>query len=168
MEGNELLPKTHPHPHTDSCVRVRVWAKPVELNSEFEFNIIFYLFEGIKSEWSNAAQCPNCHFFFYACTSLPKHNNMHYARQHPVRSARLLRFGEMFQWRKSLVCCFGALICICGARRHQFYVRCHLFYSHQMRCCFFVLLPQQMAAVNFGNFFGVKLFVKMNIAYVLF
>jgi hypothetical protein len=27
---------------------------------------------------------------------------------------------------------------------------------------FFVLVPQQMAAVNFGNFFGAKLFVKMN------
>jgi hypothetical protein len=26
---------------------------------------------------------------------------------------------------------------------------------------FFVLVPQQMAAVNFGNLFGVKLFVKI-------
>jgi hypothetical protein len=26
---------------------------------------------------------------------------------------------------------------------------------------FFVLVPQQMAAVNFGNSFGVKLFVKI-------
>jgi hypothetical protein len=25
-----------------------------------------------------------------------------------MRSARLPRFGDMFQWRKSLVCCFGA------------------------------------------------------------
>jgi hypothetical protein len=36
------------------------------------------------------------------------HNNIRYARQHGVRSARLPRFGEMFQWRKSSVCCFGA------------------------------------------------------------
>jgi hypothetical protein len=35
------------------------------------------------------------------------HNNMHYARQHGVRLVRLPRFGEMFQWRKSSVCCFG-------------------------------------------------------------
>ena len=35
-----------------------------------------------------------------------KHNNMRYARQHRVRSACLLR----------LVCCFGVLTCICGAR----------------------------------------------------
>ncbi len=49
-----------------------------------------------------------------------KHNNMHFARQHRVRSERLPHFGEMFQWRKSSVCCFGALICICGARRRQF------------------------------------------------
>ena len=59
-----------------------------------------------------------------------KHNNMHFARQHRVRSARLPRFGEMFQWRKSSVCCFGALICICGVRRRQLYTRRHLFYSH--------------------------------------
>jgi hypothetical protein len=25
-----------------------------------------------------------------------------------MRSARLPRFGDMFQWRKSSVCCFGA------------------------------------------------------------
>jgi hypothetical protein len=36
------------------------------------------------------------------------HDNMHYARQHSMRSARLPRFGDMFQWRKSSVCCFGA------------------------------------------------------------
>ncbi len=36
------------------------------------------------------------------------HNNIRFARQHGVRSARLPRFGEMFQWRKSSVCCFGA------------------------------------------------------------
>jgi hypothetical protein len=35
------------------------------------------------------------------------HNNICYARQHGVRSARLPRFGELFQWRKSLVFCFG-------------------------------------------------------------
>jgi hypothetical protein len=36
------------------------------------------------------------------------HNYIRYARQHGVRSARLPRFSEMFQWRKSSVCCFGA------------------------------------------------------------
>ncbi len=36
------------------------------------------------------------------------HDNMHYARQHSMRSARLPHFGDMFQWRKSSVCCFGA------------------------------------------------------------
>ncbi len=59
-----------------------------------------------------------------------KHNTMRYARQHRVSSACLPRFGEMFQWRKSLVCCFGALIRICGARRLQFYA-CRQFYV----CC---------------------------------
>ena len=53
--------------------------------------------------------------------AVAKHKNMRYARQHLVCSARLPRFGEMFLWRKSLVCYFGALICICGARRRQFH-----------------------------------------------
>jgi hypothetical protein len=86
---------------------------------------------------------------------------MHFAWQHRVRLERLPRFGEMFQWRKSSVCCFGALICICGARGRQLYARRHLFYLHRTRRRFFVLVPQQMAAVNFGNLFGVKLFVKI-------
>ncbi len=60
------------------------------------------------------------------------HNNMHFARQHGVHSARLLRFGEMFQWRKSSVCCFDArgavnytppavdaVFCACGTNRWQ-------------------------------------------------
>ena len=64
---------------------------------------------------------------------IPKHNNMHFARQHSVRSERLPRFGEMFQWRKILVCCFGALICICGARRRQFHTRHRQFYACRMR-----------------------------------
>jgi hypothetical protein len=86
-----------------------------------------------------------------------EHNNLHFALQHRVRSVGLPRFGEMFQWRKSLVCCFGALICIGGARRRQFYERRHLFYSMP----FYELVQQQMAAVNLGNLFGVKLFVKI-------
>jgi hypothetical protein len=54
---------------------------------------------------------------FYACCFalalhvVAVHNNIRYARQHGVRSARLPRFGEMFQWKKSSVCCIGA----CGA-----------------------------------------------------
>ncbi len=55
--------------------------------------------------------------------------------------------GEMFQWRKSSDCCFGALICICSARRRQFnarrrqflarrrqfYARLRLFHSRRTR-----------------------------------
>jgi hypothetical protein len=73
------------------------------------------------------------------------HNNIRYARQHGVRSARLPRFGEMFQWRKSSVCCFGA----CGAVKRQFHSRRRqrrLLHSQR----------QQMAALNFVNFFFVK------------
>jgi hypothetical protein len=40
-----------------------------------------------------------------------EHNNMCYSRQHGVRSAHLLRFGEVFQWQKSLLCCFGVWNC---------------------------------------------------------
>jgi hypothetical protein len=50
-------------------------------------------------------------------------HNIHYSWQHCVRSARLLRFGEMFQWRKILVCCFGALICNFGACHRLFHSR---------------------------------------------
>jgi hypothetical protein len=81
-----------------------------------------------------------------------KHNNMHFARQHRVRSAGLPRFGEMFQWRKSLACCFGALICICGARRRSISRAPTSFLLAPNAPPFFVLVAQQMAAVNFGNF----------------
>jgi hypothetical protein len=51
--------------------------------------------------------------FFYAChfcltlhltepswvRFVAEHNNMCYSRQHGVRSAHLLRFGEVFQWQ---------------------------------------------------------------------
>ncbi len=67
--------------------------------------------------------------FFHACALSSTHKNMHYAWQHRVRLVRLPRFGEMFQWRKSLDCCFGALICICSARRRQFYARHRQFYK---------------------------------------
>jgi hypothetical protein len=56
-----------------------------------------------------------------------KHYNMHYARQHCVCLEYLPRFGEMFQWRKSLFC-FGALICKFSVRRHLFHSRRHLFF----------------------------------------
>ena len=88
-----------------------------------------------------------CRFSLTLChteRAVAKHNNMGYARQHRVRSARLPRFGEMFQWRKSLVCCFGALICILRAPPS--------FLLSPNAPPFFVLVPQQMAAVNFGNF----------------
>ncbi len=89
-------------------------------------------------------RCAERRVFLRVCV-VAKHNNMHYARQHCVRSARLPRFSEMFQWRKSLVCCFSALICICGvrrcqfnarrrqfnARRRQFYARRRLFHSRR-------------------------------------
>jgi hypothetical protein len=71
------------------------------------------------------------------------------------------RFGEMFQWRKSLVCCLGALICICSARRRQFYTRRSLFYSRRTPPSF-VLVPQLMAAVNFVHFYCVKFCVQMD------
>jgi hypothetical protein len=85
-----------------------------------------------------------------------QHKNMRYARQHRVCSARLPRFGEMFQWGKSLVCCYGALICICGAMRRQFHVRrgqlyvrlgqfytcCRLFLLAPHAPSSFVLVPQ--------------------------
>ncbi len=53
-----------------------------------------------------------CGVFFTPAVSpshvVAVHNNIRYARQHGVHSARLPRFGEMFQWIKSSVCCFGA------------------------------------------------------------
>ncbi len=81
-----------------------------------------------------------------------EHNNMWYTRQHGVRSARLPRFGEIFQWRKSSVCCFGALLCNFGASRRQLHLRRRLLRSRR----------QQMAAVNFVHFYFVKWFVKMD------
>ena len=86
---------------------------------------------------------------------------MRYARQHSMRSARLLRFGEMFQWRKT----FGPLL-----RCANLHLRCAA--PSILRAApsfslapnvppFFVIVPQQMAALNFGNSFGVKLFVKI-------
>ena len=66
---------------------------------------------------------------FYACRFalalhvVAAHNNMRYARLHGMRSVRLPRFGDTFQWRKSSVCCFGALICNCSARQRQFHSR---------------------------------------------
>ncbi len=91
-----------------------------------------------------------------------KHNNMHFARQHCVRSARLPRFGEMFQWRKSSVCCFGALIQHLRCAAPSISRAPSSFLLAPNAPPFFVLVPQQMAAVNFGNLFGVKLFVKIN------
>ncbi len=73
------------------------------------------------------AHCCQHTVFFHACVLLSTHKNMHYARQHRVRSAHLPHFGEMFQRRKSWDCCFGALICICIARRRQFNARRHQF-----------------------------------------
>ncbi len=87
--------------------------------------------------WCGVRYAVRC--VFLCVRVISKHNNMHYARQRRVRSARLPRFGEMFQWRKSSVCCFGALICICGARCRQFYCRRHLFYWHRTRRRFLCL-----------------------------
>ena len=56
--------------------------------------------------------------------------------------------GEMFQWRKSSVCCFGA--------------RGTSISLVPPSTSSFVLVPQQMAAVNFGHFYCVKLFVEMD------
>jgi hypothetical protein len=82
--------------------------------------------------WHNilcaAAECGAA--CFLPVRAVAKHKNMHYARQNRVCSARLLRFGEMFQWRKSLVCHLGA--------RH-----CQLHLRHHRRR----LLRQQMAAL---------------------
>jgi hypothetical protein len=90
-----------------------------------------------------------------------KHNNMHFARQHRVRSARLPRFGEMFQWRKSSVCCFGALIQHLRCAAPSILRAAPSFSLAPNVPPFFVIVPQQMAALNFGNSFGVKLFVKI-------
>jgi hypothetical protein len=90
-----------------------------------------------------------------------KHNNMHFARQHRVRSARLPRFGEMFQWRKSSVCCFGALIQHLRCAAPSILRAAPSFSLAPNAPPFFVIVPQQMAALNFGNSFGVKLFVKI-------
>jgi hypothetical protein len=51
------------------------------------------------------------------------HNNMLYARQHGVRSARLPCFGEMFHWRKSSVFCFSACGAVNGASGTVNYTR---------------------------------------------
>ncbi len=72
-----------------------------------------------------------CGMFFHVCALSSTHKNMHYAWQHHVRLARLPRFGEMFHWRKSSDCCFGALICICSARRRQFNTRRHQFFARR-------------------------------------
>jgi hypothetical protein len=41
------------------------------------------------------------------------------------------------------------------------FTRATIFFTCLNAPPFFVLVPQQMAAVNFGNLFGVKLFVKI-------
>jgi hypothetical protein len=74
-----------------------------------------------------------CHTELSSVCVVAVHNNMLYALQHGVRSARLPHFGEMFQWRKSSVCCFGArgavnythaavatVLCACDANRWQY------------------------------------------------
>jgi hypothetical protein len=102
---------------------------------------------------------------FYACRFslalgvVAAHNNMRYAWLHGMRSVRLPRFGDTFQWRKSSVCCFGALICNCGARRRQLHSRRRQLHSARR------LLPsrcQQMAALNFFHFYFMKGFVKID------
>jgi hypothetical protein len=67
----------------------------------------------------------------------------------------------MLQWRKSLVCCLGAQIWISSERRHQLYMCRRLFYSRRTPPSF-VLVPQQMAAVNFVHFYCVKFCVQMD------
>ena len=103
---------------------------------------IFYLAKysvcSSRQRCRRGVRCEARRVFLRVCL-VAKHNNMHYARQPRVPSARLPHFGEMFQCRKRLVCCFGALICVCSARCRQFYSRRHLFYLHQTRCRFLCL-----------------------------
>ncbi len=83
------------------------------------------------------------------------HDNMHYARQHGVRSARLPRFGEMFQWRKSLVCCFGA----CGTVN---YTRAPSITLAPPSPPSFALATPTDGSIKFCSFFFVKWFVKID------
>jgi hypothetical protein len=48
---------------------------------------------------------------------------------------------------------------VCGAVN---FTRAVIFFTRTKHATIFVLVPQQIAAVNFGNVFGVKLFVKMD------
>ncbi len=92
------------------------------------------------------------------CASLPHTTIIHYAWQYGVRSVCLTCFGDMFQWRKSLVCCFGALICNWRAATSIALA----LTSFSLAPMSFVLAPQQMAALNFVHFNLAKLFCKID------
>ena len=69
---------------------------------------------------------------------------------------RIFRISvKCFSGEKVFICCLGELICICGARRRQFYARLRLFHSLRTRRCLLCLC-------HFCHFYGVKLFVNMD------
>jgi hypothetical protein len=69
------------------------------------FHMAQYSVYGVQSAWSVRCVFHACSFSLtlrHTERVVAEQNNMHYALQHRVRSAHLPRFGEMFQWRKSL------------------------------------------------------------------
>ena len=106
-----------------------------------------------------------CHFAL-ALHVVAAHNNMHYARLHGMRSVRLPRFGDTFQWRKTFGLLFRCanLQLQCAATSISLAltsISLALTYFLLAQTSF-VLTPQQMAALNFLHFYFVKWFVKMD------
>jgi hypothetical protein len=110
---------------------------------------------------------------FYACRFalalhvVAAHNNMRYARLHGMRSVRLPRFGDTFQWRKT----FGLLFRCANLQLQCAATSISLaltsislaltsislaLTSISLAQTSFVLTPQQMAALNFLHFYFVK------------
>jgi len=132
------------------------------------------MFQGIKSEWSYAAQCPSCHFLHGTifCVRLlvgatgaacfpplrflphtaPRWTHHCQTQQHALCTATSCMFGasSTFWWNVSVEKKFGLLQCA------NLQVWCAPP-SFSLALPSFVLVPQQMAAVYF-----VKWFVKMD------
>ena len=91
----------------------------------------------------------------------------HQTQQYAFRTATPCAFGasSAFRWNVSVEKKFGLLLrCANSAfavRGAVNFTRGTVFFTRAERAAVFVIVPQQMAALNFGNSFGVKLFVKI-------